>query len=271
VSRAGPVLIGAMATMTLLGSISGLIGYAEKGDPGALHFGSFGVPTGTLAFVAGLDGLAISLTLLAHRHGSTDWSAFGGLVVVTGISTALQVAAVWGAGTTAVIVHGSPAPCTAVAAFYLLRSLGAHHGPASSPEAGLPAPPMGAVSVDGSTPAPTAEATALAPPVTGAPLEAGPLAQRRTSRATPSRPSKGKREGSRLPSAGSPPVKGDDLVRQAAQWLMKNDRKLTAVNVQAAVRAINGTCSKDTRTTVYAALTLEEAMTSATGPDQESD
>lgn len=260
----GVTLIGLMATATMLGSVSGLIHYAEKGAPGVLAWGDVIIPVGSIAFVAGLDGLAISLTVLAHRKGKTDWAAFTGLVLATVASTALQVAAVWG-DAEAVIVHGTPAPCTAVAAFFLLRSL----TPRGVTESPLPAPPMGAVNVDGPAPAPATEAEAPAPPVTGVSpaeeVERRPVATQATSS------SRGKGQGGRRRPAGPPAVKGDELVRQAARWLMKHDRKLTAANVEVAVRAINGTCSKDTRTATYAALTLEEAMTSATGPERESD
>lgn len=259
----GAILIGLMACATMAGSVSGLVHFAEIGKAGVIN----GIPVGTIAFVAGLDGLAISLTILAHRKGSTDWVAFGGLVVATLASTILQVAAVWDQGPAAIIVHGSPAPCTGVAAFFLLRSLG--HA-----ESALPPPPSADSTGGLIAEASTSEldgATAGPPPATEVPLTSG--IERRPTSSAPVTQGSGGRKG-RGRSGGSAPLPFEELVQATARQLMEQGRGISKRSVDTTVREITGSCSRDTRDRVHEALLVEDAMspeTSATAGDTERD
>lgn len=260
--RLGGILIACMAATTMLGSVSGLIHYAQKGAPGVLTFGDLNIPVGTLAFVAGLDGLAIALTVLAHRGEETDWSAFVGLVLATAGSTALQVAAVWDKGADAVIVHGLPAPCTGVAAFYWLRSLSHKRSEA------LPPPPVhvpGGITVDASASGPAAQAAPPSAPE-APPEPAGPQQRTTTPRAT---------RGTSRPG-GRPKLQGEALYTAAALWLTENERTLSARSAEEAVKAVRGSCGRALRDEVYAALSAPDAVTywaetSATGDGKERD
>jgi hypothetical protein len=258
----GAILIGLMACATMAGSVSGLVAYAHLGKAGEIG----GIPVGTIAFVAGLDGLALALTVLAHRKGSTDWVAFGVLVVATLASTALQVAAVWAEGTAAIIVHGSPAPCTAVAAYFLLRSLG--HAEE------LPPPPdsTGGLIAEASA-SEQVGVTAETPPASEVPLASGP--QRRPTSSARGTQGPGGRKG-RGRSDGPAPSSNEEKARLAAVWLAENGETLSARSVEAAVRATAGSCGRSTRDAVYSILSEPGALdiwaeTSATPGDTDGD
>lgn len=261
----GAVLISLMACATMAGSVSGLVHFAEIGKAGTLMNGT--VPVGTIAFVAGLDGLAISLTILAHRKGATDWTAFGGLVVATLASTALQVAAVWDQGPAAIIVHGSPAPCTGVAAYFLLRSLGHTEGE-------LPPPPSADSTGGLIGETPTSEldgATAGPPPATEVPRTSG--TERRPTSSAPVTQGSGGRKG-RGRQNGPGPLPFEELVQATARRLMEDGRSLSKRQVEAAVREISGSCSRETRDRVHEALLVEDVMspeTSGTSRDTQRD
>jgi hypothetical protein len=261
----GAVLIGLMACATMAGSVSGLVHFAEIGKAGEIN----GIPVGTIAFVAGLDGLAISLTILAHRKGSTDWLAFGGLVAATLVSTVLQVAAVWDQGPAAIIVHGSPAPCTGVAAFFLLRSLGHAEGVLPEP----PAESTGGLK-DETSASEREGASAAQPPATEVPLTSG--TERRLTSSAPVTQGSGGRKGRGrcYPPPAPPSIEGK--ARLAAVWLAENERTLSARSVEEAVRASSGSCGRETRDEVYALLSAPDGLdiwteTSATFPDTNSD
>jgi hypothetical protein len=245
----GIVLISGMAFFTMLGSISGLIHYAEGGQPGVIDIGGAHVPTGTIAFVAGLDGLAAALTVLAHQKGKTDWLAFGGLLAATAASTALQVAAVWG-DAQAVIVHGLPAPCTGVAAGFLLHSL--NH----APDEALPPPPVVHASGGPSDVASTSGSVAQAAPPPAPEVPPAPAgAQQRppTSRAKRATSGAGGRPT-------QPKLEGDELLRAVALRLIEAEQTLTVRNVEGAVKATRGSCSRTLRDSVYAALSEPDAL-----------
>lgn len=251
----GLILTSLMATTTMLGSITGLMAFAHQGDAGVLMLGDAAIPVGTLAFIAGLDGLAISLTVQAHRHGETDGVALVGLLVATLLSTTLQVIAVADKGPAAWVVHGLPAPCTGVAAYFLLRSLDKGHVAPPPPPVGLVAEDPGVLTAEGPAPAPAADAPAPSP-APGVPLaKAEPVrTDAPSSGATRGRKVRGPR------SAGPAPVKGDELVRRVAVHLTEREQSLTNANVEAAIRHINRTCSRSTRDQVYAALAEPDGL-----------
>lgn len=155
----GAVITGLMATTAMLGSISGLVAFAEQGLAAHVTVYGLDVPLGALAFVAGIDGLTIAMTVQVHDHDrGVDWLAVAVLVVVTSFSALLQFLAApdgWKPKT----VHTVPAPFAGLAAAMFFHSLGARRPdsttrskpkpkPASSaPEtarSALPAPPHAA-------------------------------------------------------------------------------------------------------------------------------
>lgn len=126
---------GIMATTAMLGSISGLVAFANQGRAGEITIplnGGFTLPLGTLAFVACVDGLAIAMTVQVHDHdrGIDPWP-LAVLVAVTAFSAVLQCIATpdplpgfeadaWKIR----VAHTVPAPFAAVAAAMFFRLIG---------------------------------------------------------------------------------------------------------------------------------------------------
>lgn len=257
----GATLTGAMASTALLGSLAGLTHFASKGLAYVVTVplgGGIDLPLGTWAFVAGIDGLAISLTVQVHDEDGIDWWAAAGLVAVTLFSAVLQFIAApdgWQAKT----VHTAPAPCAGLAAAFFFRSVGRKHDVAdTSPEETLTAT-SGALDEEGPAPGPAPLANAVPPPAPGVPLEKRTPPRRSATAPRPSA-SRGQGERGRSSRTGPAPVKGDELVRRVAVWLTENERTLSARSVEAAVKSIRGSCARTLRDEVYAALSEPDAL-----------
>lgn len=252
------LLTGAMATTAMAGSISGLVHFAGEGSAYALPVLGVMVPLGTFAFVAGIDGLAISLTRQVHRDHGIDWIAATGLILITLVSMTLQVLAVLDDGWKAWVVHGSPAPAAGIAAAFFFRQRGRERSEGRPPPPAVP----GGLTVETSAPGQGQPAAAAPDPAPEVPLEPPSPQSRKTPPARGTQASGGR--GGRVRSSTGPartPLVGDELATAVARRLMEQGDKLSKRKVDVAVRAINGTCSTKTRDEVYAALLTEEAMT----------
>lgn len=130
------VITGAMAVTAMLGSIYGLVAFAQQGLAGDVTIplgsnGEFTLPLGTLAFVAAVDGLALAMTVQVHDvEDGVDLWALAVLVAITTFSAVLQCIATpdpipgreadaWKIR----VAHTVPAPFAAVAAAMFFRSL----------------------------------------------------------------------------------------------------------------------------------------------------
>lgn len=122
-------LAAIMAAGAIAGSVSGLLDIADRARMAAPAIGGVTLPTGAVALVLGLDGVALVAALL--RHGNPgDRLALGTLIGSAGISTALQVMGAppdW----LSRAAHGSP-PVMALWAFELVLRAGAPTSKAAS-------------------------------------------------------------------------------------------------------------------------------------------
>jgi hypothetical protein len=121
---AAAVLTGTMTVVSMLGSVTGLVAFAAKGQAHIVTIPGVNVdiPLGMWAFVAALDGLAIVLALQVHDGGRIDPYAAAVLATVTASSAVLQFLAappVWEAK----VVYTAPVPMAAVGTAMFFRGL----------------------------------------------------------------------------------------------------------------------------------------------------
>lgn len=227
--KLGVFMAAVIAFLALTGSISGLVAYAMAGEAQTIPIRGHDFPIGVIAFVAGIDLLALTLTTWAHDHTKRfgiDWGPAVVLAMITGFSGTLQYihAPMTVAGK---IVHTWPSFATVVAAGFAIwkvdkakqrarkpneeaKTGSVRTGAAASPDRAeevpsLPPPPVGNLDVDGgATPIPIGTAR--------------------------------RKGGRRSATSASPPLSRDEILRQLHTYFTEQNIRPTKQSVRDVVK-----------------------------------